>query len=121
MFTSIVLPFIGLLSLYHTFCTLFTYIPNNILLILCTVLTIFLQIVFVHQILPYNSEFNTKYLLIQYIYPLWQTYYCDQSLNNTMLPTPFFIYRSTSKPFSYSRCKTIFKQHHISLHKTTPI
>ena len=55
MFTSIILPLFGLLSIYHTFYTLITYIPNEILLFHCTVLTIFLQIAFVDQIIPYNS------------------------------------------------------------------
>ena len=46
--------------MYRNFCTLITYFPNKLLLFLCTVLTIFLQIVFVDQIMPYNSDFNTK-------------------------------------------------------------
>ena len=75
MLTSLALPVFGLLSIYHTFCTLITYIPNTFFLILCTVLTIFLQIVFIDQIHPYNSKFDTKHLIIQYIYPLWQIYY----------------------------------------------
>ena len=29
MLTKIVLPLFGLLSIYHTFCTLITYIPNK--------------------------------------------------------------------------------------------
>ena len=74
MLTSIVLPLFGLLSFYYTFNTLIQYIHNPFLLLLCTILTIFLQVVFVDQILPYNSQFNTKYLILQYIYPLWQTY-----------------------------------------------
>ena len=74
MLTSLVLPLFGLLSIFYTFYTLIQYIHNPILLFPCTVLTIFLQGVFVHQILPYNSQFNTKYLLFQYIYPLWQSY-----------------------------------------------
>ena len=82
MLTSLILPLLGLLSIYYTFCTLLKYIRNPFLLFLCTVLTIFLQVAlflqvaFVDQILPYNSQFNTKYLL-QYIYPLWQSYYTD--------------------------------------------
>ena len=77
MLTSLILPLFGLLSIYYTFCTLLQYIHNTFLLFLCTVLTIFLQVAFVDQILPYNSQFNTKYLLLQYIYPLWQSYYTD--------------------------------------------
>ena len=77
MLTSIVLPLFGLLSIYYTFYTLIQYIQNPFLLFLCTVLTIFLQVVFIDQILPYNSQFNTKYLLFQYIYPLWQSYYTN--------------------------------------------
>ena len=77
MLTSIVLPLFGLLSVYYTFYTLIQYIHNPFLLFLCTVLTIFLQVVFIDQILPYNSQFDTKYLLFQYIYPLWQTYYTN--------------------------------------------
>ena len=76
MVTSI-LPLFGLLSNYQTFCTLIPHIQNKYLLILCTVLTIFLQIVFVDQILSYNTQVNTKYLNLQYIYPFWQTYYSD--------------------------------------------
>ena len=77
MLTSIVLTLFGLLSTYYTFLTLIQYIHNPFLLFLCTVLTIFLQVAFVDQILPYNSQFNTKYLLFQYIYPLWQSYYTN--------------------------------------------
>ena len=73
MFTSIILPPFGLLSIYHTFYTLITHIPNKILLYLCTVLTVFLQIVFADQILPYNSNFNTKNFSRQYIYPCGKT------------------------------------------------
>ena len=77
MFRSIKLPLFGLLKLYHTFYTLITYIPNRILLFFCTVLTIVLQIAFVDQILLYNSTINPQNLIIQYIYPLWQTYYTN--------------------------------------------
>ena len=77
MFTSILLPLFGLLSIYHTFSTLIQYIQNKNPLLLRTVLTIFLQIVFVDQILPYNFNFNTKTLIIRYIYPLWQTYFTN--------------------------------------------
>ena len=77
MLTSLVLPLFGLLSYYYTFYTLIQYIHNPFLLFLCTVLTIFLQVVFVDQILQYNSQFITKYLLFQYIYPLWQSYYTN--------------------------------------------
>ena len=80
MLTSIVLPLFGLLSIYHTFHTLIQFIQNPFLLFLSTALTIFLQVVFIDQILPYNSQFNTKYLLFQYIYPLWQFYYTNQTL-----------------------------------------
>ena len=73
MFTSIVLPLFGLLSIYYTFSTLITHTPNEFLHILCTVLRLFLQIVYVDQIIPYNSKFNSKYHIIQYIYPLWQS------------------------------------------------
>ena len=77
MLTNIVIPLFGLLSTYHTFCTLITYIPKKLRLLLCTILTIFLQNVFVDQIIPYNSKINTKYFIVQYIYPLWQTYYSN--------------------------------------------
>ena len=77
MLTSIVLPLFGLLSIYYTFRTLIQYIQNPFLLFLSTALTIFLQVVFIDQILPYNSQLNTKYLLFQYIYPLWQSYYTN--------------------------------------------
>ena len=76
MSTSILLPLFGLLSIYHTFSTLIQYIQNKNLLLPCTVLTIFPQIVFVDQILPYKT-FNTKALIIRYIYPLWQTYFTN--------------------------------------------
>ena len=75
MLTSILLPFFGLLSIYHTICTLITYIPYKFIVFLCTVLIISLQIVFVDQIFPYNSQFNAKYLLLQYLYPLLQAYF----------------------------------------------
>ena len=77
MLTSIVLPRFGLLSIYYTFYTLLQYIHNQFLLFPCTVLTIFLQVVFIDHILPYNSQFNTKYLLFQYIYPVWQSFYTN--------------------------------------------
>ena len=75
MITNIILPLIRLLSIYHNFSALITYIPNKNLLLHCTVLTVFLQFVCVDQILPYNSNFNTKTFTIQYEYPLWQTYF----------------------------------------------
>ena len=75
MLTSLILPLFGLLSIYYTFYTLLQKIHNPFLLFLCTVLTIFLQVAFVDPILPYNS--NTKYILLQHIYPLWQSYYTD--------------------------------------------
>ena len=77
MLASLILPLFGLLSLYYTFCTLLQYIHNTFLIFLCAVLTIFLQVAFVDQILPNNSQFNTNYLLLQNIYPLWQSYYFD--------------------------------------------
>ena len=77
MATSLVLPLFGLLSIYYTFYTLIQNIHNPFLLFLCTVLTLFLQVVFVDNILPYNSQFNTKYLLFQYIYALWQSYFTN--------------------------------------------
>ena len=95
MLTSIILPLFELLSIYHTFCTLLQYIQYPLLLSLCTVFTILLHVIFIDQILPYNSQFNTKYLLLQYIYPLWQSYYTDYSLQHIMLPPPFVL--STEK------------------------
>ena len=77
MLTSVVLPLFELLSIYYNFYNLIQYIHNPFLLFLCTVLTIFLQVVFIDKILPYNSQFITKYLLFQYIYPLWQSYYTN--------------------------------------------
>ena len=77
MLTSIVLPLFGLLSVYHTFYTLIQYIQDPFLLFISIILTIFLQVVFTDQILPYNSQINTKYLLFQYIDPLWQSYYTN--------------------------------------------
>ena len=107
MLTSIVLPLFGLLSIYHTFCTLITYIPKKFLLLFSSILTIVLQIVFVDQILPYNSKFNTKYLIIQYICPVWQTYYSNYILKNAMLPhteknSHLYLVKDTtiSKPYS---------------------
>ena len=89
MLTNIVLPLFGLLSIYHTFYTLIEYIQHPFLLLISTALTIFLQVVFIDKILPYNSQFNTKYLLFQYIYPLWQSYYTNQTKYHIMLSTPF--------------------------------
>ena len=74
MLACIILPLFELLSIYYTFHTFIQYIQNPLLLLLCTILTLFQQVVFVDQILPYNSQFNTKYLIPQYIYPLWQSY-----------------------------------------------
>ena len=78
MLTSIVLPLFGLLNIYHTFKILIQYIQNPLLFI-SIVLTIFLQVIFIDQILPYNSQFNTKYLLFRYIYPLWQSNCTNQT------------------------------------------
>ena len=89
MLTSLILPLFGLLSIYHTFHTLIQYIQNPFLLFISIALTIFLQVVFIDQILPYNSQFNTKYLLFRYIYPLWQSYCTNQAQYHIMLPTPF--------------------------------
>ena len=50
MLTNIVLPLFGLLSIHYTFYTLIQNIYNPFLLFLCTVVTIFLQVVFVDQI-----------------------------------------------------------------------
>ena len=77
MLASLVLPLFGLLSSYYTFYTLIQYIHNTFLLLLFTVHTIFLKVVFVDQILPDNSQYNTKYHLFQYIYSLWQSYYTN--------------------------------------------
>ena len=55
------------------FPTLITYIPNKILLFLCTVLTIFLQIVFVDQILRSLTQDVIPFLnniIFQYTNPL---------------------------------------------------
>ena len=79
MLTSIVLPLFGLLSIYHTFKILIQYIQNPLLLFISIVLTIFLQVIFIDQILPYNSQFKTNYLLFRYIYPLWQFYCTNQT------------------------------------------
>ena len=65
MLTTFILPLFGLLSIYYTFHTLIQYIHNPFLLFLCTVLTVFLQVVFIGQIVLYNAQFNTKYLLFQ--------------------------------------------------------
>ena len=64
-----IIHFVHFLHLYH--------ISNKFLLILCTALVIILQITFTDQILPFNSKFNTKDPILQYIYPLWQTSYSD--------------------------------------------
>ena len=79
MLTSIVLPLFGLHSIYHTFHTLIQYIQNPFLLFISIALTTFLQVVFIDQISPYNSQFNANYLLFQYIYPLWQSYCTNQT------------------------------------------
>ena len=77
MLTTFILPLFGLLSIYYTFHTLIQYIHNPLFLFLCTVLTVFLQVVFIDQIVPYDSQFNTKHLILEYIYPLWQTYHTN--------------------------------------------
>ena len=79
MLTSIVLPLFGLLSIYHTSHILIQNIQNPFLLFISIALTIFLQVAFIDQILPYNSQFNTKYPLFRYIYPLWQSYCTNQT------------------------------------------
>ena len=71
MLTSLILPLFGLLSKFYTFYTFLQYIHNPFLLLLCTVLTIFLQVVFVDQILPYASQFNTKFHLFLKTYILY--------------------------------------------------
>ena len=68
----------GLLSIYHTFCTLIAHIHNKFLLILFTIRIIFLQIAFIDLILPYNPKFNTKYLLFQSIYTLWHFFTANE-------------------------------------------
>ena len=77
MLTSLVLSIFGLLSIYYTFHTLIQYIQNPFLLFLCTVPTVFIQVAFIDLLVPYNSELNTKFLLFQYICPLWQSYYTN--------------------------------------------
>ena len=77
MLTTFILPLFGLLSIYYTFHTLIQYIHNPLFLFLCTVLTVFLQVVFIDQIVPNNSQFNTKDLIFKYIYPLWHSYYTN--------------------------------------------
>ena len=89
MLTSLILPLFELVSIYYTFCSLLQYIHKLFPLFLCTVLTIFLQVAFIDQILPYSSQFDTKYRLLQYIYLLWQSYNTDYSLQPTILPPPF--------------------------------
>ena len=74
LLTSIISTFFGLFSIYHKFYTLITHIHKQILLILCTILAIFLQIVLIDQIIPYKSNFKTKDLILHYKYPIWQTY-----------------------------------------------
>ena len=92
MYTSIILPLFGLLSIYHTFCTLITLNSKEILsLSLYSTHNFFFQIVFKEQITPYNSQFNSRYLLFQYLYPLWQTYYLIELLSRIMLPSPFLL------------------------------
>ena len=77
MLTTLVLPLFGLLSFYYTFHTLIQYIQNPFLLFLRTVLPVFIQVAFIDLLVPYNSELNTKFLLFQYIYHLWQSYYTN--------------------------------------------
>ena len=74
MLTTFILPLFGLLSIYYTFSTLIEYIHNPFFLFFCTVLTVFVQFAFIDQIVPYNSQYNTKHLIFKYIYPLWQSY-----------------------------------------------
>ena len=77
MLTTFIVPLFGLLSIYYTFYTLIQYIHNPFLLFLCTVLTVFVQVAFIDLLVPYNSELNTKFLLFQYLNPLWQSYYTN--------------------------------------------
>ena len=77
MLTTLVLHLFGLFSIYYTFHTLVQYIQNPFPIFLCTVLTVFIQVAFIDLQVPYNSELNTKFLLFQYIYPLWQSYYTN--------------------------------------------
>ena len=109
MLTSLVLPLFGLLSLYYTFSTLVHYIHNPFLLLLCTVLTISLQVAFVDIILPYNSQFNTKSLFfsntsILYGNPIILTEIC----NIECFLLICLIYRKKTKPISHTRCNTFF-------------
>ena len=76
MLTSIVLPLFVLDCLVFT--TPFIHLSNIYKThSFFSALTIFLQVVFIDQILPYNSQFNTKFLLFQYIDSLWQSYYTN--------------------------------------------
>ena len=68
MLKSIVLPFLDYLVFIIPFVHILPTLQKN-LLIICTVLTKFLQIVFVEQRIPYNSKFNRQNPIIQYIYP----------------------------------------------------
>ena len=69
MIAKFVLPLARLLGVYHTIDTLNFLVHNEFLLIPSIKRVIFLQIVFVDQILPYNTNYNTKNLTFQYIYP----------------------------------------------------
>ena len=77
MITRIVLPFFGLLRIYHTIFTLTSIIHNKFLPIPCIELVIFLELVFVDQILPNKTHFTTQYLVFQYVYLLWKTFFSN--------------------------------------------
>ena len=71
MLHTLILPLFGLLGIYYTFCTLTLFTSNKVLLIILTILTILVQIAFVDIIIPYPINFNTQYLITQYLFPLW--------------------------------------------------
>ena len=122
MLTYLVLPLFGLLSFHYTFSTLIQYIHNPFLLLLCTILIILLQVIFVDQILPYNSYFNTNHFILQYIYPLWQFYYANKNLQHKMISSPFGLSTETRQNRSFTQdVIPFFTQPHLSVHKPTSI
>ena len=65
MLLNTILPLFELFGILFTFYTLIAYISNKILLLLCTLLAISLQILFVDHFLPYHTHFDTEYHIAQ--------------------------------------------------------
>ena len=74
---TIVLPLFGLLGIYYTICTLLSLTSNKFLLTFLTIITLFLQIMFIDLTLPYPIHFTTQYILTQYLFSFLNNFYYD--------------------------------------------